>query len=134
MKRLVIVTGPSGSGKTLALHSFEDAGYFASDNLPPALLHGLADFCCRAGFGRAAVVIDTRLGKAFEELEPTLQTLRDQGIPVELLFLDASDEALVRRFKETRRPPSDARRDNGRRYCRRHRAGTRPAPKRPRPR
>ena len=104
MKRLVIVTGPSGSGKTLALHSFEDAGYFASDNLPPALLHSLADFCCRAGFDRAAVVIDTRLGKAFDELEPTLQTLRDQGIPVELLFLDASDEALVRRFKETRRP------------------------------
>ncbi len=104
MKRLVIVTGPSGAGKTLALHSFEDAGFFASDNLPPMLLSGLAEFCCRAGFDKAAVVVDTRLGAAFDELEPTLAALRTQGIPVELLFLDANDEALVRRFKETRRP------------------------------
>lgn len=104
MKRLVVVTGPSGAGKTLALHSFEDAGYFASDNIPPCLLAGLASFCCQAGFERAAVVVDTRLGAAFNDLEATIAELRAQNIPVELLFLDAADDALVRRFKETRRP------------------------------
>jgi RNase adapter protein RapZ len=104
MERLVIITGPSGAGKTLALHSFEDAGYLASDNVPPCLLSGLASFCCQAGFARAAVVVDTRLGTAFNELEFTLTELKHQGIPAELLFLDAADESLVRRFKETRRP------------------------------
>ena len=58
--RLVVVTGLSGAGKTFALHSFEDSGYYAVDNLPPRLLPVLANFCRNAGYGRVAVVVDAR--------------------------------------------------------------------------
>jgi UPF0042 nucleotide-binding protein len=102
--RFVVITGPSGAGKTLALHSFEDAGYYTADNLPPRLLPSLVSFCQSEGFERGAVVIDTRAGKAFAELPDVLQEMTKADIDVELLFLDASDEALVHRFKETRRP------------------------------
>ncbi len=102
--RFVVVTGPSGAGKTFALHSFEDAGYYTVDNLPPRLLPGLIAFCREAGYERAAVVIDARCGSAFRELPDTLQTLNRAHVCVETLFLDADDTVLVQRFKETRRP------------------------------
>ncbi len=102
--RFVVVTGPSGAGKTFALHSFEDAGYYTVDNLPPRLLPGLIAFCREAGYERAAVVIDARCGSAFRELPDILQTLNRARICVETLFLDTDDTVLVRRFKETRRP------------------------------
>lgn len=102
--RFVVITGPSGAGKTLALHSFEDAGYYAVDNLPPALLPALGAFCREQGYKGGAVVVDTRSGKAFAELPVVLEELRKAGFPLETLFLDAGDDALVHRFKETRRP------------------------------
>src|SRR6266536_3284607 len=102
--RFVVITGPSGAGKTLALHSFEDAGYYTADNLPPRLLPDLVAFCKTEGYDRGAVVIDIRSGKAFSELPAVLQEMTKADLNVELLFMDASDEALVHRFKETRRP------------------------------
>ena len=104
MMRFVVVTGPSGAGKTLALHSFEDAGYYTTDNLPPSLLPDLADFCRDTGRERCAVVVDARCGAAFEELGEVLAGMKATGFCVELLYLDAGDTALVHRFKETRRP------------------------------
>lgn len=102
--RFVIVTGPSGAGKTLALHSFEDAGYFASDNLPPRMLQALADACGQEGRERVAVVVDLRVGQAFAALPEVMDHLKANGVPAEILFLDAGDDTLVHRFKETRRP------------------------------
>ena len=102
--RFVIITGPSGAGKTHALHSFEDAGYFASDNLPPRLLPGLLTLCQEEKRERVAVVVDTRIGENFSELPSVLAQLRSEGHPAETLYLDASDEALLHRYKETRRP------------------------------
>jgi UPF0042 nucleotide-binding protein len=102
--RFVVITGPSGAGKTLALHSFEDAGYYTADNLPPCLLPKLADFCRKTGRERCAVVVDARSGPSFEELSDVLAQMNADGVRVELLYLDASDAALVHRFKETRRP------------------------------
>lgn len=102
--RFVIITGPSGAGKTAALHSFEDAGYFTVDNLPPRLLEDLIAFCREDGRDRAAVVIDTRCGPALAELPDVLADLNSAHIDPEVLYLDASDDVLVQRFKETRRP------------------------------
>ncbi|MCW3055029.1 MAG: putative P-loop ATPase protein [Chthonomonadales bacterium] len=102
--RFVVITGPSGAGKTLALHSFEDGGYYTADNLPPCLLPNLADFCRKTGRERCAVVVDARSGAAFEELGDVLAQMKEDGVCVELLYLDAGDGALVQRFKETRRP------------------------------
>ncbi|MCW3098408.1 MAG: hypothetical protein JWL77_4026 [Chthonomonadaceae bacterium] len=102
--RFVVITGPSGAGKTLALHSFEDAGYYTADNLPPCLLPELADFCRKTERERCAVVVDARSGTAFDDLSDVMAQMNNDGVCVELLYLDASDGALVHRFKETRRP------------------------------
>ncbi len=102
--RFVVLTGPSGAGKTLALHSLEDAGYYTVDNLPPRLLPALFEFCEAAGFERGAAVIDTRSGQAFCELPAVLDEMKQAGRMVETLFLDAGDDVLVHRYKETRRP------------------------------
>ncbi len=102
--RFVVLTGPSGAGKTLALHSLEDAGYFTVDNLPPRLLPALVTFCEEESYERAAVVIDTRSGVAFGELPAVVAQMKLDGRPVETLFLDAGDDVLVHRYKETRRP------------------------------
>ena len=100
--RFVVLTGPSGAGKTLALHSFEDAAYFTADNLPPRMLPELAKYV--EGFDRIAVVVDTRSGSAFDHFAEVIEAMRAAGEQMEVLFLDASDDALVQRFKETRRP------------------------------
>jgi UPF0042 nucleotide-binding protein len=104
MMRLVVITGPSGAGKTLALHSLEDAGYYAVDNLPPKLLPALADFCCNDRKMNGAVVIDTRSGPSYATLTDVLEQMKAAGNSVEILYLDASDTALLQRYKETRRP------------------------------
>jgi UPF0042 nucleotide-binding protein len=105
--RFVVLTGLSGSGKSQAIRALEDLGYFCVDNLPVALLPMLAELTLRAGteISRAAVVIDAREGKMLDELPPVLRRLKalPRLNPV-LIFLDASDEVLVRRFSETRRP------------------------------
>lgn len=103
--RLVIISGLSGAGKTQALRSLEDLGFFCIDNLPPALLKKFADLCVQSGQGvrRIALVIDVRGGQFFDDLLLSLGDLEEAGISYEVLFLEANDEALVRRFKETRR-------------------------------
>lgn len=87
-----------------AFHYFGDIGYYAADNLPPDLLSLLADTCERMGHQRVLAVVDARAGTAVCELPAILDNLKASGRRPELLFLDASDEVLVRRFKETRRP------------------------------
>jgi UPF0042 nucleotide-binding protein len=107
--QFIIITGLSGAGKGLATSHFEDFGFFCADNLPPALLPMLAELCARGGVGRVAVVVDVRGGTFFSDLNQALAQLRAQGVAYRILFLDADDESLVARFKETRRrhPLSD---------------------------
>jgi len=101
--QLVLISGLSGSGKTIALNVLEDAGYFCVDNLPAALLAGLAGHLLREGHERVAVAIDMRGGSGIQALPPQLEQLKAHGIDVRFLFLDARDDVLVQRFSETRR-------------------------------
>lgn len=102
---LVIVTGMSGAGKSVAANALEDIGFYCIDNMPPSLIRPVAELSARgqAGLGKVAIVTDIRGGKMFEELLPTLKHMKEQKIGFKLLFLDASDEKLVTRYKETRR-------------------------------
>lgn len=105
--RLVIVTGLSGSGKSQAIRALEDLGYFCVDNLPIKLLPTLAELTLRPGSGmsRAAAVIDVREGPQLSHFPRVYGQLRAMaGVHPLLIFLDATDEALVRRYSETRRP------------------------------
>lgn len=98
-KQLVVLTGMSGAGKQLAAKYFEDMGWGVVDNLPPRLLPELAG----EQTNRLCVVCDVRAGKALNDLMPALAVLRARDVACTLLFLEASDESLVQRFKETRR-------------------------------
>jgi UPF0042 nucleotide-binding protein len=102
---LVIVTGLSGAGKSEAIRAFEDMGFFCVDNLPPALVTKFAELCAHSDgkVSRAAVVIDARGGAFFDDLAASLVELERMGFDYRILFLAASDETLVRRYKETRR-------------------------------
>lgn len=103
-RRIVILTGVSGSGKSTAVRALEDAGYFCIDNLPVVLLPqltGLAELA--RPDTRLALVIDAREGEMLRQAPGILARLRAEGHHVELVFFDASDESLVRRFSETRR-------------------------------
>jgi UPF0042 nucleotide-binding protein len=103
--RLVIVTGMSGSGKATALKILEDAGYFCVDNLPVSFVDKFVEVTA-SGNGeitKLALGIDCRIGKSLSRLEEILEHMHAQGIEYEILFLDASDEVLVKRYKETRR-------------------------------
>ena len=101
----VVITGFSGAGKSQAMATFEDAGYFCVDNLPPEMIGSLADLFDLEGsqVERAAVASDTRGGEFFDGLIKVLEDLDTRGVPYRLLFLEASNEALINRFKETRR-------------------------------
>jgi len=101
----VLITGFSGAGKSCALHSFEDLGYFSMDNLPPALIPKFAELCIQSAgkLSCVALVCDIRGGELFHGLFEALDRLEEMGFNYEVLFLDASSEELVRRFKETRR-------------------------------
>ncbi|MCI7814525.1 MAG: RNase adapter RapZ [Lachnospiraceae bacterium] len=103
--RFVIVTGMSGAGKSSALKMLEDFGYFCVDNLPIPLLSKFADLVWREKneISKVALGVDIRSGQLFEELEGELEKLPARGIECEILFLDASDMTLVKRYKETRR-------------------------------
>ncbi|HEX8857262.1 MAG TPA: RNase adapter RapZ [Thermoleophilaceae bacterium] len=101
----VVITGFSGAGKSQAMACFEDAGYFCVDNLPPEMISSLADLFRHEGskVERAAVVSDVRGGAYFQSLVQVLDELVELGTNYRLLFLDASEETLVDRYKETRR-------------------------------
>jgi len=104
--RLVIISGLSGSGKTHAIKCFEDLGFFCVDNLPPALIPKFAELCMQQGgeVRNVALGIDIRERGFFADLFANVDRVKSLGVPVELLFLEARDEVLVRRFSESRRP------------------------------
>ncbi len=101
----VLITGFSGAGKSQAMAAFEDAGYFCVDNLPPEMISSLAELFTHEGskVERAAVVCDVRGGAYFEGFARVLDDMDERGLRHRVLFLDASPEILVQRFKETRR-------------------------------
>lgn len=103
--RFVIITGMSGAGKTNFMQKLEDMGYYCVDNLPPVLIVRFADLCWKSTSNtrHVAVVTDIRGGSFFDALPQALTELKKRGIPHEVAFLEASDEALVRRYMETRR-------------------------------
>jgi len=103
--RFTIITGLSGAGRSESAKCFEDLGYFVIDNLPPALIEKMAELISVPGskVTQVALVIDPRGGEYFPELQKSLNQLRDRGIEYRILFLEASDPALVRRFDQTRR-------------------------------
>ncbi|NLP43508.1 MAG: RNase adapter RapZ [Peptococcaceae bacterium] len=105
LQNLVIITGLSGSGKTQALQSLEDMGFFCVDNLPPSLIEKFVELCVQSErkIKKAAVVCDLRGGEFFSSLNQSLHDLRKAGYHYEILFLEASDEVLVNRYKESRR-------------------------------
>jgi UPF0042 nucleotide-binding protein len=103
-REVVLVTGISGSGKSVALHALEDAGFFCVDNLPPELLRDFLKLETTRPERRLGIAVDVRSAGSLPHLLPLLQQLRLEGIQVGVVFLDASTEALVRRFSETRRP------------------------------
>ncbi|KPU43436.1 glmZ(sRNA)-inactivating NTPase [Oxobacter pfennigii] len=103
--RFVIVTGLSGAGKSQAMKSLEDLGFFCVDNLPPALLPKFADLCfqTQGKIDRVALVIDIRGGSFFDDIFESLNQLKMENFNYEILFLDSSDDVLIKRFKESRR-------------------------------
>lgn len=102
--RILVVTGLSGSGKSTALRALEDSGYFCIDNLPVPLLGKLVELAEQAGdMSRIAVVVDAREGRFLGDLPKAISDLRKRAARVEVLYLDAADEVLIRRYSETRR-------------------------------
>lgn len=103
--RLVVITGLSGAGKSAAIAAFEDNGYFSVDNLPPQMIGALGELFQLPGSGveRAAVVSDVRSGEYFARLVEVLDDLERQGLSPMLVFLEAGEEVLTDRYKETRR-------------------------------
>jgi len=101
--QLFLISGLSGSGKSVALKVMEDSGYYCVDNLPADLLEALVQHLRHAGYSNIAVSIDVRSANSVQRLPPLLQQISEQGVDVHVLFLDAQNDALVKRFSETRR-------------------------------
>ena len=99
----LLITGMSGAGKSLALNYFEDRGYFCVDNLPPALISKFAELCLQSDLDKIALVSDIRGREFFNELFVELEKLENINLNYNILFLEASNEVLIRRYKETRR-------------------------------
>ena len=101
----VVITGLSGAGKSYAIKAFEDMGYFCVDNLPTTLIPTFADLIARSGqtIRRVALGVDVREGEYLPHLLDSIRELRTRGHGVEVLFLEAGEETLVRRYRETRR-------------------------------
>lgn len=104
--KLMIITGCSGAGKHTAMAAFEDAGYYCVDNMPVALLPGFVDLLLKDDFGASgfAFVMDLREPDFPERCHPVFQALRNRGLGVEILFLEAENDVLLQRFSQTRRP------------------------------
>jgi len=105
-QRLTIISGLSGSGKSLAGHCFEDLGYFCVDNLPVAMIQPFGELIQRSGesMPHSALVVDARDRSFLDDFPSILANLRQTKLELQLLFFDCSDETLLRRFSETRRP------------------------------
>ena len=102
---VVLVTGMSGAGRSTATRALEDIGWFVVDNLPPTLMTNVVDYVAqRTGSRKVAVVADVRGGQLFEELRESLAAIKTAGHDLRVLFLEAGDEALVRRYESSRRP------------------------------
>ncbi|HHX24393.1 MAG: RNase adapter RapZ [Tepidanaerobacteraceae bacterium] len=103
--KFVIITGLSGAGKTLAMRVFEDYGYFCVDNLPPALIPTFIQLCRQSikRINKIVLVIDIRGGGFFDNLFESLKEMSELGFHYDILFLEASDEVLIKRYKESRR-------------------------------
>ena len=102
--KAVIVTGLSGAGKTQAIDCLEDMGYYCIDNMPPALIKSFIDLTGKGkGIDKAAFVIDVRGGRLFDDLKDSLDELQKDDIDYKILYLEASDRVLLRRYNESRR-------------------------------
>jgi len=101
---LLVVTGLSGAGRRTAAHTLEDHSWYVVDNLPPELLPSLLEVVRERRFDKVAVVLDVRTGSAFEQLPVVFAELERSGVAPRVLFLEASDEAIVRRQESVRRP------------------------------
>jgi UPF0042 nucleotide-binding protein len=101
--QVVLVSGLSGSGKSVAIAVLEDAGYYCIDNLPIALLSPVIEHLRQNGRGQIAIAIDARSGHDFSRFPSTMQELKDKGVDVRAIFLEAKTDSLVKRFSETRR-------------------------------
>lgn len=103
--RFVIVTGMSGGGKSTVLKMMEDAGYYCVDNLPVSLIDKFVELLAMPNneIEKAVLGLDVRAGQSFEEAAQLLVNLREKGYPVEILFMDANDTTLIKRYKESRR-------------------------------
>lgn len=103
--RFVVVTGMSGAGKSTALKMLEDAGYYCADNLPVPLIGKFAELVStpNSEIEKVVIGVDVRTGQAFTELDRVLGELNESSIPCEVLFFEATDEVLIKRYKETRR-------------------------------
>lgn len=103
--QFIIVTGMSGSGKSTAVNVLEDIGYYCIDNMPPELISKFADICAQSDgkIDKVAFVVDVRGGDLFLKLQDTVSSLKSEHINLKILFLDSSDDVIVRRYKETRR-------------------------------
>ena len=103
---VLLITGMSGAGRTRAADSMEDMGWYVVDNMPPRLLVPLVDMMTSAGSSlhRLAAVIDVRSRSYFDDLSAVLSHLDDLGVRCRILFLDASDQVLVKRYESVRRP------------------------------
>ena len=100
---VLVITGMSGAGKSTVSHALEDLGWYVVDNLPPAMIANLCEMASQ-NTNAIAVVIDVRGGEFFDDLTKSLSDLAERNINRRILFVDASDESLVRRFESTRRP------------------------------
>lgn len=102
---LIIITGMSGAGKSQAVQVLEDMGYFCIDNIPPVLIPKFAELCIKGGerVRHVALIADIRGGEFFDAMSQSLKELKEQGVSYEIVFIEASDQTLVRRYKETRR-------------------------------
>ena len=103
--RFIVITGISGAGKSLVANYLEDLGFFCVDNLPPALIPKFAEICSQSGgkMDKIALVMDIRGGELLNDLFPGLNALKDAGFSYDILFMEASDAVLIKRYKETRR-------------------------------
>lgn len=103
--KFVVVTGISGSGKSTAVNVLEDIGYYCIDNMPPELMVKFAEICAQSEgkIDKVAFVADVRGGELFLKLKDAITDMRSMGIKVKVMFLDCSDDTIIRRYKETRR-------------------------------